>query len=86
MEIECDEGDVCNECIYMIEHEDPDKWEDHGCGKCGKTKEELIRQQAINKYKEVTFTEVDVCSSNSIEASFPNPDLFKKSEKGSKDI
>lgn len=32
----------CEECRYLIEHEDEDKWP-HGCTKCGRSREELIR-------------------------------------------
>ena len=36
----------CDECNYMIIYEDEDKWsEPVACGKCGRTKEEIIRLQ-----------------------------------------
>lgn len=37
----------CDECNYMIRHEDEDKWsEPIACGACGRTKEDLIKLQA----------------------------------------
>jgi Zn finger protein HypA/HybF involved in hydrogenase expression len=32
----------CDECKHMIGYEDQDKWPESGCGKCGRTKKELI--------------------------------------------
>lgn len=34
----------CEECLHLIEYEDEDKWP-HGCGRCGRSREELLKWQ-----------------------------------------
>ena len=41
---------TCDECEYMINYEDQDKWSSPiACGKCGRLKTELIKLQNIEE-------------------------------------
>ena len=49
----------CDQCNFMIEHEDSDKWGEK-CGKCGRSKESLIEiQDAVENNLVVSFNAME---------------------------
>jgi len=57
----------CDECNYLIQYSDEDKWGDVACGKCGRSKDDLVKIQ--KKYDENCLFEFNQAYNESLESA-----------------